>query len=69
VWEYVKIYTNQSNVLEGSTPKVEHKDKDQAAGLQIAESFILCEHKAYKMHNKSMAIFIHNDNRVEVISD
>ncbi len=69
MWEYVKIYTNQSNVFEGRTVVVEHKDKDQAAGLQIAEAFILCGHKAYKMHNKSMAIFIHNVNRVEVVSD
>jgi hypothetical protein len=37
-----QIYTNQINVLEGSTAVVEHKDKDQAAGLEIAESFNLC---------------------------
>jgi hypothetical protein len=27
----MKIYTNQTNIYEGSTAVVEHKDKDQAA--------------------------------------
>ncbi len=38
------------------------KNKDQAAGLEIAESFILCGHKAYKTHIQSIAIFVHNDD-------
>jgi hypothetical protein len=29
------------------SPVVEHKDKDHAAGLEIAKSFILCGHHAY----------------------
>jgi hypothetical protein len=45
---------------------VEYKDKDQAAGLEIAEPFILCWHQAYKTHIKSIAIFIHKDDPVEV---
>ncbi len=45
---------------------VEHKDTDQAAGLEIAESFILCGHQAFKTHIKSIAIFVHNDDRVKV---
>jgi hypothetical protein len=36
-----KIYTNQTSICEGSTVVVEHKDKYQAAGLEIAELFIL----------------------------
>ncbi len=28
----IKVYTNQTNVLEGSTAVVEHKDKEQAVG-------------------------------------
>jgi hypothetical protein len=43
----MKIYTNQINIYKGSTAMVEHKDKDQATGLEIAESIILCGHKAY----------------------
>jgi hypothetical protein len=39
---------NQTNIYEGSTAVVEHKDKDQAAVLEIAGSVILCGHQAYK---------------------
>ncbi len=45
---------------------MEHKDKDQAAGLEKAESFILCCHQAYKTHVKYIAVFMHNDDWVEV---
>ncbi len=37
----MKAYVNQTNTYEGSTVVVEHQDKDQAAGLELAESFIL----------------------------
>jgi hypothetical protein len=58
----LKRYTNQMNISEGSTAMVEHKDKDQAAGLEIAGSFILCGHQANKTYIKSIAIFVHNDD-------
>jgi hypothetical protein len=58
--------TNQMNIYEGSTAVVEHKYKDQATRLEIAKSFIICSHQAYKMHIESIAIFTHNDDRVEV---
>jgi hypothetical protein len=45
---------------------VEHQDKDQAAGLELAESFILCGHQAFKTHIKSIAVFIHKDDWMEV---
>ncbi len=48
----MKIYTNQTSIYEGSTVVIEHKDKDHAAGLEIAESFILGCHQAYKLHIK-----------------
>jgi hypothetical protein len=63
----MKIYTNQTNIYEGSTAEVEHKDKDQATGLEIAELFILCGRQAYITHIKSTTIFVHNDERVEVV--
>jgi hypothetical protein len=62
----MKVYVNQSNTYEGSTAVVEHQDKDQAAGLELAESFILCGHQAFKTHIKSIAVFIHKDDRMEV---
>jgi hypothetical protein len=42
------------------------KAMDQAAGLEIAESLILCRHQAYKTLIKSIAVFVHSSNRVEV---
>jgi hypothetical protein len=61
-----KAYVNQTNTYEGSTVVVEHQDKDQAAGLELAESFILCGHQAFRTHIKNIAVFIHKDNRMEV---
>jgi hypothetical protein len=62
----MKVYVNQSNVYEGSTAVVEHHDKDQAAGLELAKSFILCRHQAFKTHIKNIAVFILKDDRTEV---
>jgi hypothetical protein len=44
----MKAYVNQSNTYKGSTVIVEHQDKDQVAGLELAESFILCGHQVFK---------------------
>jgi hypothetical protein len=63
----MKVYTNQSGIYKGGVAVVEHKDKDQAAGLEIVESFILCRHQAFKTQNKNIAVFMHKDDRVEVI--
>jgi hypothetical protein len=57
---------NQTNTYEGSTAVMEHKDKVPATRLEIAKSFILCGHQAYKMHIKSIAIFFPNDDWLEV---
>jgi hypothetical protein len=64
--EMMKAYVNQTNTYEGSTVVVEHQDKDQAAGLKLAESFILCGHQAFQTHIKNIAVFIHKDDRMEV---
>jgi hypothetical protein len=61
-----KVFVNQSRVYEGSIALVEHQDKDQAAGLEMADSFILCIHQAFKTHIKNIAVFIHKDDRMEV---
>jgi hypothetical protein len=62
----MKAYVNQTNTYEGSTVVVEHQDKDQAAGHELAESFILCGHQAFRTHIKNIAVFIHKDDRMEV---
>jgi hypothetical protein len=51
----MKAYTNQSGIFEGGVSVMEHRDKDQAAGLEIAESFILCGHQVFKTHIKNIA--------------
>jgi hypothetical protein len=82
VWEYVsmacpqtivqlyrglmKVYMNQLGVYEGATAVVEHQDKYQAARLEMARSFILCGHQVFKTHIKSIAVFIHEDDQMEV---
>ncbi len=53
-------------MYEGSTAVVEHHDKDHVAGLELAESFILCGHQAFKTHIKNIAVYIHKDDRMEV---
>jgi hypothetical protein len=53
-------------LYEGATAVVEHPDKDQAAELEMADSFILCSHQAFKTHRKSIAVFIYEDDRMEV---
>jgi hypothetical protein len=65
-WGTMKAYINQTNTYEGSTVVVEHQDKDQAAGLELAESFILCGHQAFRTHIKNIAVFVHKDDRMEV---
>jgi hypothetical protein len=62
----MKAYVNQTSTYEGSTVVVEHQDKDQAAGLEVAESFIVCGHQAFRTHIKNIAVFVHKDNRMEV---
>jgi hypothetical protein len=51
----MKVYTNQSGIFEGGVAVTEHRDKDQAAGLEIAEPFILCRHQVFKTHIKNIA--------------
>jgi hypothetical protein len=62
----MKAYVNQTNTYEGYSVVVEHQDKGQAVGLELAESFILCGHQAFKTHIKNIAVFIHKDDRMEV---
>jgi hypothetical protein len=33
----MKVYTNQTNLLQGSIAAASDKDKDQAAGQELAE--------------------------------
>ncbi len=68
-WVMMKAYVNQTNTYEGSTVVVEHQDKDQAAGLELAESFILCGHQTFRTHIKTIVVFVHKEDRMEVAQD
>jgi hypothetical protein len=64
----MKVYTNQTNVLVGSTVVVEHMAKDQAAGLKKPQSIIYpVQGLAYKAHIKSIAVCMHSTDQVEVV--
>jgi hypothetical protein len=60
------MYIDQSNILEGSTAAVEHKNKQEAA-VEPAESINLCQHP-YWTHIKSITVFVHDDDRVDMAS-
>jgi hypothetical protein len=64
--EMMKAYVNQTKTYKSSKVVVEHHEKDQAAGLELAESFILCGHQAFRTHIKNITVFIHKDDRMEV---
>jgi hypothetical protein len=44
---------------------LKYKDKDQEAGLEIGESSIICSCQAYKTLIKSIAAFVHNNDKAE----
>ncbi len=50
----VKVYTNQTKVLDKSMTVVKYKNKDQASGLELAELFILLGCQEYKTHIKAL---------------
>jgi hypothetical protein len=59
----LKVYTNQTKVLDKRMTVVKYKDKDQASGLELAELFILLGYQEYPY--KSTAILVHGDDRVK----
>jgi hypothetical protein len=67
----LKVYANQTNVLEGSAEVVEYKNKNQLAWLEIAESCI-CTMRSPGLqdtYRKHSGLFIHNEDKVEVPKD
>ncbi len=62
----LKVYTIQTKVLEEGPAMIYHKDQDQATELELAESFILCRHLAYKTHINSFAVFVRGDDRFKI---
>ena len=62
----IRIFSNSTANLEGSTAMVEVKD--QAAGLELGHMFVLCGSSALRTHIDNIAVFAHQDQRMEVAS-
>ncbi len=64
----IQIYSNHTMNLEGSVALVEDKVKDQVAGLELGHMFVLWGNSALRTHIANIAVFAHQDQRMEVAS-
>ncbi len=62
----IKIFTNWSTSLEVGLALMEDKLKEQVAGLEIGTIFVLCGNSALHTHITNIAVFAHQDQRMEV---
>ena len=83
VWSYragecpdnlVRLHRGPLNVYTNSTANfaealVVLEKKDQAAGLELKESFHLCSHAAYRTHLKDIVVVFHPDNRTSLTTE
>jgi hypothetical protein len=84
VWEYfqedcpdsiVQLYLGNIRVLSNSSMSyvvglaiVEGSEKDQVAGLELTESFLLCGRAAMRTHVKNIVVFFHTMSGMQVAS-
>ncbi len=61
-----KIFSNRSNTLEGGLALMEDRPKEQVAGLELGTMFVLCGNSALHMQIPNIAVFAHQDHRMEV---
>ncbi len=61
-----KIFSNRSSTLEGGLALMEDKAKEQVAGLELGTMFVLCGNSALHTHIPNIAVFAHQDHRMEV---
>jgi hypothetical protein len=62
----IKIFSNRSSTLEGGLALMEDKAKEQLAGLELGTMFVLCGNSALHTHIPNIAVFTHQDHRMEV---
>ncbi len=62
------MLTNSTASFTDSTAIVAKKDKNQVAGLELKETMILCGRVAQTTHIKSIAVFFHPMEQIEVAS-
>ena len=55
----MKVLTNASALLVGVLVIVDGSKKDQVAGLELTETYMLCSRHAAKMHIRNIVVFIH----------
>jgi hypothetical protein len=64
----IKVLTNSTASFTVGTAIVSGRDKNQVAGLELKETMILCGRAAQTTHIKSMAVFFHPMEQIEVAS-
>ncbi len=64
----IKVLTNSTASFTDATAIVAGGDKNQVAGLELKETMILCGRVAQTTHIKSIAVFFHPMEQIEVAS-
>jgi hypothetical protein len=64
----IKVLTNSTASFTDGTAIVAGRDKNQVAGLELKETMILCGQAAQTTHIKSIAVFFHPMEQIEVAS-
>ncbi len=64
----IKVLTNSTASFTDSTAIVAGRDKNQVAGLELKETMILCGRATQTTHIKSIAVFFHPMEQIEVAS-
>ncbi len=61
----IKIFSNRFTSLEGGQVLMEGKMKEQVAELELGMMFVLCGNSALHTHIPNIAVFAHQDHRME----
>jgi hypothetical protein len=64
----VRTFSNHTTSLKGGLALMEDKVKEQVAGLELQHMFVLCGNSALRTHIPNIAVFAHQDPRMEVAS-
>ncbi len=62
------MLSNSSTSYVGGLAIVEGSEKDQVAGLELTESFLLCGRAAMRTNIKNIVIFFHPMSGIQVAS-
>jgi len=65
---FIRIFSNSTGTLEGGLAMMEDKEKEQVAGLELQQMFVLCGNSALRTHIPSIAVFAHQDQQMQVAS-